>query len=111
MAAITETEYRVFQAAQKAMKAFEGLLVQRFKDWVAAEDTSLDLDALLAADPNVYFEVDVNAALTDTAYTVRIIRDEGSRQLGLYARRVPVAFLLGYSESDEYIQHFLSQSS
>lgn len=111
MTVATESEYRVFQAAQKAMKAFEGLLIQRFKDWTKAEDSSLDLDALLATDPNVYFEVDVNAALTDTAYTVRIIRDEGSRQLGLYARRVPVAFLMGYSENDEYIQHFLSQPS
>lgn len=111
MAAITEAEYRSFQDAQKAMKNFEALLIQGFKDWTKAEDSALDLDALLAADPNVYFEVDVNAALTDTAYTVRIIRDEGSRQLGLYARRVPVSFLLGYSENDEYIQHFLSQTS
>lgn len=110
MPALTETEYRNFQAARKAMKDFEVLLIQAFKDWDAASENPLDVDALLADDPNLYFEVNVNAALTSEAYTVRIIRDEGHRQLGLHARRVPVSYLLGYSESDEYIQHFLRQS-
>lgn len=109
MALLTETQYRDFQAAQKAMKNFEALLIQAFKDWDAAGDNPIDVDTLLADDPNLYFEVDVNAALTGEAYTVRIIRDKGHRQFGLYARRVPVSFLLGYSESDEYIQHFLRQ--
>lgn len=91
------------------MGTFESFLVQRFKDWAATGDNPLDVDTLLADDPNLYFEVDVNAALTSEAYTARLIRDEGHRQLGLYARRVPVSFLLGYSESDEYVQHFLRQ--
>lgn len=109
MAVLTETEYRSLQAAHKAMSAFEALLIQGFKDWNAAQDNSLDLESLFEEDPKLYYEVNINSALTSDAYTVRIIRDEGYRQLGLYARRVPVSFLLGYSEEDEYIQHFLNQ--
>lgn len=110
MAIVTEAQYRDFQAAQKAMKDFEAVLVQGFKDWLVADNDTLNLEALLETEDDLYFEVDVNAALTSDAYTVRIIRDEGHRQLGLYARRVPVSFLLGYSETDEYIQQFLSQT-